>query len=71
MASVKSRLNPIGIFPWGYMKSLVYGIPVNTPEDLLEKVLQDLHISQWVRDSLSRKINLCTQVGGREFEILL
>lgn len=71
-------LTPLDFFLWGYMKSLVYETPVNTQEELLGRVMaaslhiqQDPHIFQRVRDSMSRRINLCNQVGGRHFETLL
>lgn len=59
--SAKIRLNPIGIFFWGCMKSLVCENPKG---ELLGRVMvasnhiqQDSHILQRIHDYMSRKIN--------------
>lgn len=67
-------LNPMDFFVWGYMKSEVYATPVNSEEELLNKIQI---AAQAVRDKLSHKVTVgamrkraraCIRENGGHFE---
>ena len=71
-------LNPLDFFFWGHLKSLVYDMPVDTPEDLIARIVvaagdipSHIGVFQLVRESLQRRCRLCDTVHGRNFEQLL
>lgn len=71
-------LNPLDFYFWGYLKTLVYQIPVNTREELKERILNAFNIirskPQQVKtskSSLMRRCRLCIQTNGGHFEHLL
>ena len=71
-------LNPLDFFLWGYLKSLVYETPVRNEEDLLAKIMASCtHVEaipgifQRVRESMTRRCNLCIEANGQHFEQLL
>ncbi|GBL77704.1 hypothetical protein AVEN_152923-1 [Araneus ventricosus] len=62
-------INPCDFFIWGHFKSLVYATPVNTPEDLIARIIvaeADIKsipgIFERVRESFIRRCKLCNDV---------
>jgi len=71
-------LTPLDFFLWGRMKSLIYETPVETEEDLLARVLVDAQqidetpgVMERVYQNMTRRYNVCNDVGGRHIEPLL
>lgn len=71
-------LSSLDYFFWGHLKSLVYETPVDSPEDLVARIIaaagdvRDMPgIFETVRQSLRRRCEACLTVGGRSFEQLL
>ena len=71
-------LNPLDYFLWGYLKSLVFEIPVETDRELVAKIVAASDIIQntsgifvRVRQNLAHRCHVCIEVGGRQFEQLL
>lgn len=69
---------PCDFFLWGFFKDVVYATPVETREDLLERIhnaarqlRERPEIFRRVRESLVRRSRLCLEVQGRHFEHLL
>jgi len=69
-------LNPLDFFLWGYLKSIIYQDPIETLEELEEK----LHCAvgsvtpemlQLTQQSLIHRANACIQMAGLHFEHLL
>lgn len=67
-------LNPMDFFVWGFMKSEVYATPVNTEEELQNRILA---AAQKVREKLSHKVTVgamrkraraCIREHGGHFE---
>ena len=66
-------LTPFDYFLWGSMKSVVYGTPVTSEEDLIarvhgviESLTRQLHLLGPVQHRRCRR--LCNDVGGTQFE---
>lgn len=71
-------LNPIDFFLWGHLKTLVYTTPVQSEEDLRNRIEDSCRvirntpgILERVRQSLIRRTNACIEVGGGHFQQLL
>lgn len=71
-------LNPLHFFFWDHFKTLVYSTPVNTREDLVQRILFTGGIIQNVtadfkaiNRNLRRRIELCLEQNGGHFEHLL
>lgn len=71
-------LNPMDFFVWGYLKSLVYSSPVETVEELEERVFHHCEVLRnnpevffRVRQSMMRRLRLCVETNGRHIEHLL
>lgn len=69
-------LNPLDFFVWGYIKDIVYATPVNTREELLQRIenaaqtITPQHLLN-VRHSLTHRSQLCVDQNGGHFEQLL
>ena len=69
-------LTPLHYFLWGSMKSMVYGTPVTSEEDLvtrvhgaIESLTRQLHLLGRVYEAQHRRRRrLCSDVGGTQFE---
>ena len=69
-------LTPLDYFLWGSMKSMVYGTPVTSEEDLIapvhegiESLTRQPHFCGYVREDEHRRCRrLYNDVGGTEFE---
>jgi hypothetical protein len=71
-------LAPLDYFFWGHVKSLVYETPVDTPEELLARILaasdvvrETPGILERTRQNFVRRCNACIECEGRHFEHLL
>lgn len=71
-------LNILDFYFWGFMKGKVYATPVETRQELWERILhasdlvrQDVSVLFGARQSLIRRVNLCVEVNGQQFEHLL
>ena len=71
-------LNMCDFFLWGHLKSLVYSTPINSEDDLLERIVSSCErirntpgIFQHVRDSMKKRVVACIDVSGGHFEHLL
>jgi Transposase. len=71
-------LNPLDFFVWGYLKTLVYGTPVNSLEELQLRINQKCQeiqtkegVFERVRISLRRRCRACLEMDGGHFEHLL
>lgn len=71
-------LNPCDFFLWGHMKQLVYNEPINSVEQLTNKVnavaeelRQNPRLISNVQSSLERRLQVCVNNNGRHFEQLL
>lgn len=70
-------LTPLDFFVWGYLKDLVYATEVNTEDELWQRIvdacqqLRTLGVYHRVRESLRRRLQICLQEQGRQFEHLL
>lgn len=71
-------LNPLDFFLWGHLKALVYKTPVNTEEELTQRIRNSCDqirhtpgIFQRVRQSMLRRANVCIEVEGGHFQQLL
>lgn len=71
-------LNPLDFFLWGHLKILVYSTPVDTLEDLKERILNGVEsirhtpgIFRRVRSSMKRRLNACITNRGGHFEQFL
>ena len=78
MASTIAGFNATRFFLRGHRKSLMYHIPVDTVEDLLSRVLgasqetqQTPGVMERVYQNMSRRYNVCNELGGRHIEPLL
>jgi len=70
--------NPLDYFAWGYVKDRVYQTEVESPEDLVARILavaQEIKNSpdmlRRVRESMLRRCNACIERDGRSFEQIL
>ena len=70
--------NPLHYFVWGYLKSLVFEIPVETDIELIARIVAAYDIIQntsgifvRVRQDLVRRCHVCIEVGGCQIEQLL
>lgn len=71
-------LNPCDFFLWGYVKSLIYVTEIVNVEDLRQKIVAAFNkvrerpiLFRNTRDSLRRRLDLCMQEEGRNFENFL
>lgn len=71
-------LNILDFFLWGHLKSLVYTTPVETVEELRNRIMASCNtirntpgIFERVRQSLRRRLEACVTVGGGHFEQFL
>lgn len=71
-------LNPLDFYLWGHLKSIVYARPVNTVEELSDRIRAGFQqvranpgIFERVRGSMLRRIVCCVQENGRNIEHLL
>lgn len=71
-------LNPLDFCVWGHLKTEVYSTPVNTVEELEQRVVHacqefrnDPGVFERIRHSLQRRTQYCIQMQGRHFEHLL
>ncbi|PSN30104.1 hypothetical protein C0J52_27429, partial [Blattella germanica] len=71
-------LTPPVFFLWGYVKVIVYSTPVESVNELTERMCATLdtirenrEIFQRIRQNMVRRCTLCNEVGGRHFENLL
>lgn len=71
-------LNSLDFFLWGHIKSLVYTTPVNTLDDLRNRILDAFEtirntprVFENVRASMRRRAEACIRVGGGHFQQLL
>lgn len=71
-------LNPIDFFLWGHLKSIVYASPVQSVEELRDRIVNGFNtirqtpgIFQRVRESMRRRLDACVANEGRNFEQLL
>lgn len=71
-------LNPLDFYLWGHLKEIVYKTPVNTREELLERIENafntirgDHNICRRVRRSLRRRLNVCNNANGGHFQHFL
>jgi len=69
---------PLDVFPWVYMKTLMYSSPVDSEEDLIFHIIeaattiqQKPNIFKPTRKSVLRRCVLCTEAGGHTFGHLL
>lgn len=70
--------NPLDFYVWGYMKSMVYAEPINTRDELWNRI-QDAANSirnnpatfSKVRLSLTKRLNACINAGGGHTENIL
>lgn len=69
-------ITPMDFFLWGYIKDIVYATPVNTREELIQRIrdaartITPEHLSN-VRRSILRRSDLCINQNGSHFEQLL
>lgn len=68
-------LNSLDFFLWGYLKGLVYTTPVNTVEELRNRIITSCDtirntpgIFQRVRDNMRRRAEACILAGGGHFQ---
>lgn len=71
-------LTPCDFFLWGFLKDKIYATPVETREDLQDRIFDTARelrenpgIFARVRNSLIRRTHLCIDVQGGHFEHLL
>ena len=73
-----SDLNPLHYFLWGYLKSLVFEIPVETDIELVVRIVaaydiihntSEIFVRVW--QNLVCRCHFCIEFGGRQFEQLL
>lgn len=71
-------LNSLDFFLWGHLKTLVYSIPINTEEELRNRIIVCFDnirntpgIFQRVRDSMRRRAEACILAGGGHFQQLI
>lgn len=71
-------ITPLDFFAWGFLKEKVYSSPVNTRDELIDRInnacddlRQNQHQLALVRRSLIRRCELCTEENGSHFEHLL
>jgi len=71
-------LTSLDFFLWGYLKNLVYATPVETVEQLQQRIFDSCRtiqntagIFERVRQSMVRRCNACIEAGGCQFEHLL
>lgn len=71
-------LNPLDYFLWGYLKALVYATPVDTLEELQQRVFNACDhvrnipgIFSRVRSSMEKRIRGCIEMNGGHFQHLL
>ncbi|KZC12728.1 hypothetical protein WN55_05355 [Dufourea novaeangliae] len=71
-------LNPLHFFFWGHLKILVYSTPVNSLEELEQRIRFSVGIItntmpkfRKIHTNLHRRVTLCTEENGGHFEQLL
>ena len=71
------NLTPLDFYLWGHLKSVVYSSPVNTRQELQERVINainSLHGAQLLRattQEVQRRVEKCLMVNGAHIEQLL
>lgn len=69
-------LNPLDYFLWGHLKDSIYYSPVNSVDELIRRIDNTIHnipsqVVQNAVDDIKRRVRLCLQQRGRQFEQLL
>ena len=70
-------LNPLDFFVWGYIKNLVYSVPVTTKEDMMDRIRRAFQtltpemIKKATKNNFIKRIQKCLQVNGNVFEHIL
>jgi hypothetical protein len=70
-------LNPLDFYLWGHLKQMVYSVPINTREQLMERIfiaaqeIRNQNVIHRVYDSLIRRCYACIRANGQQFEHLL
>lgn len=71
-------LNSLDYFLWGHLKTLVYSTPVQTEEELRNRITDSCNIIrntpgifQLVRESMRRRVEACILAGGGHFQHLI
>ena len=71
-------LTPLDFFLWGHVKTIVYETPVDTVQELRERIVAAFErvqatpgIFERVRRSMLQRCNVCIEVGGHQFEHLI
>ena len=73
------QISPLQTFSYGvYVEAIVYSTPVETVNDLTERIFaafdtirEKRGIFQRIRQNMVRRCTLCNEVGGRHFQYLL
>ncbi|PSN41583.1 hypothetical protein C0J52_17902, partial [Blattella germanica] len=71
-------LTPPDFFLWGFVKVIVFSTPVESVNELTERMFatfdtirENREIFQRIRQNMVRRWTLCNEVGGCHFENLL
>lgn len=71
-------LNSLDYFLWGHLKSLVYAVPIQTEDELRNRIIVSCQtirntagIFENVRQSMRRRVDACIRVGGGHFQQFL
>ena len=70
-------LTPLDFYVWGFVKDIVYATEVNTEDELWKRIVDACEQLRFqgafnrVRESLRRRLQLCLQEQGQQFEHLL
>lgn len=71
-------LNPLDFHFWGHLKTLVYSVPINTEEQLRQRIIDSSNqirttpgIFHRVRRSWRNRADVCIEMNGGHFEHLL
>lgn len=71
-------LNPLDFFLWGYLKSLVYRNPIESVDELKERIIMSCEtirripgVFERVRKSMTKRLNRCIEMHGGHIEHLL
>lgn len=71
-------LNSLDFFLWGHLKSIVYSTPINTIDDLRNRIIGGFEtirntpgMLERVRQSMRRRVEACITAGGSHFQQFL
>lgn len=69
-------LTPLDAFLWGYLKDKVFELPVNTTNELKERITHEIQainskMLSNVYANMERRLQVCIQAGGGHFQHLL